>query len=977
MLLAYLLLAVINIQAAQPCWLWSLPYKFSDDCCEEKLFDGDLYSFHDIEEAKKLHGCLDNCVYTKESEPGSKYCFKMGGTKKPACSPVLIDWHEDMKPVNVCVPPGTEIIFTWESDKCYNVNKLTNNSFHQCNIDNGTCENSPQHFEAKKTGKLFFAAGSSSQCMDGMKAQVEVSNNCSCRKVEDSEQQMNLSFDYIKNLTEFFRTFPKQFGHNPSSQKIMEFYSLFNGTSPRLFTPDQEKVLLDAGPCTPMRIDCNQCYTLITMALFGCILNKDCNKSIAVAQPLCNRCIQQITQKCIHDLEVSEGPQTLPTTTANATHPCDRDCKTGPPLICQYNLTIEWMDSDDIGPMNDGPNRKVLAYNKQVPGPPIVICEGDELVVNLTNGIDKTVSKGLDLESVTTLHFHGIRELNRPWADGVPWITQCPIEPGENFTYGFHAEEYFGAPPGTYTQTGTYWYHSHVGNQRTNGAYGALVIRPNKTEPETRFDVDGRIVRPGGFGPWTKLEDSDNRIILQEWYDTPNKTETITGIHINGKGNVKNSIKTDYAEYTITRPGDRYMFRVIGAISEDVPLRLSIEGHKFKVIAVDSQDIETVENLDYLWVAGGERFHIVVQTKEEGDYNKTGTAYKIKVLGYANPNNKDYRSGPYCTIAWLKYPGQTIGKNYVPDCNSSDFIQPLHPARTLNPVPIDFTEWNRRLNFSNWNATSGNIFINDIRALQQRLTLNFLNGTIQTTVLNRQYIEFVGITFNNITFRYPDVPLLLQDDKNGRCGTVCDLNFTEVFTTIEANQWAYLNTTCKPEGGCMSGKQPCQCHHILQQPLAPGYWTELILINNKLNATAAHPIHQHGGWFWVVGMGKFDYNINSTFIEKLDTKCRKFNESNGTVRCLPRNHDLPPAMDTIQVPPGGYVILRTPLDNRGTWFMHCHINRHVNMGMAMVLQIGGLRENTDLHRSQAWCPGKQKKNQKCKTLPYQNTKKPK
>ena len=26
-------------------------------------------------------------------------------------------------------------------------------------------------------------------------------------------------------------------------------------------------------------------------------------------------------------------------------------------------------------------------------------------------------------------------------------------------------------------QTGTYWYHSHIGSQRTNGVYGAFIIK--------------------------------------------------------------------------------------------------------------------------------------------------------------------------------------------------------------------------------------------------------------------------------------------------------------------------------------------------------------------------------------------------------------------------------------------------------------------------------------------------------------------
>ena len=39
--------------------------------------------------------------------------------------------------------------------------------------------------------------------------------------------------------------------------------------------------------------------------------------------------------------------------------------------------------------------------------------------------------------------------------------------------------------------------------------------------------------------------------------------------------------------------------------------------------------------------------------------------------------------------------------------------------------------------------------------------------------------------------------------------------------------------------------------------------------------------------------------------------------------------------DVIVVPNRGYVIVRTFLDNPGTWIMHCHIDFHLSLGMAL------------------------------------------
>ena len=59
--------------------------------------------------------------------------------------------------------------------------------------------------------------------------------------------------------------------------------------------------------------------------------------------------------------------------------------------------------------------------------------------------------------------------LHTPWSDGVPGLTQVPIPPGTSFSYRWTA-----------TQHGSYWYHSHVGAQLSDGLYGPIIIHPRK-----------------------------------------------------------------------------------------------------------------------------------------------------------------------------------------------------------------------------------------------------------------------------------------------------------------------------------------------------------------------------------------------------------------------------------------------------------------------------------------------------------------
>ena len=90
----------------------------------------------------------------------------------------------------------------------------------------------------------------------------------------------------------------------------------------------------------------------------------------------------------------------------------------------------------------DGTPRPTLLINNQYMGPTIFADWGDIVEVTVVN---KLQNNG------TGIHWHGIRQWNNCWADGVPGMTECPIAPGHSKVYRWQA-----------TQYGTAWYHSHV-----------------------------------------------------------------------------------------------------------------------------------------------------------------------------------------------------------------------------------------------------------------------------------------------------------------------------------------------------------------------------------------------------------------------------------------------------------------------------------------------------------------------------------
>src|SRR6516164_3831565 len=120
-------------------------------------------------------------------------------------------------------------------------------------------------------------------------------------------------------------------------------------------------------------------------------------------------------------------------------------------------------------------------YNGSCPGPTIQVTQGDRVRIILENGLPES----------TSLHWHGLEVPIEQ--DGVPWISQKPIAPGETYVYEF-----------TVHQEGTFFYHAHSAMQEMMGLIGFFVSHP-KEEFSPRVDHD--------YG-----------IVLQEWAVLPSNS---------------------------------------------------------------------------------------------------------------------------------------------------------------------------------------------------------------------------------------------------------------------------------------------------------------------------------------------------------------------------------------------------------------------------------------------------------------------
>ena len=643
-------------------------------------------------------------------------------------------------------------------------------------------------------------------------------------------------------------------------------------------------------------------------------------------------------------------------------NPCDRDCTAVDftPMTCYFHFVARDQQTDAPQRMADGRLRTVLTYNGQIPGPLLVVCEGDTVNVTLDNQInDGPVTNSDGSPFSTTLHWHGIRQVGfssqqtfGPWSDGVPFVTQCPIGKCQQFNYLFKASrENFNAPPGSY------WYHSHIGAQRTNGLQGGLIIKP----------TDAYI-----FDKQEVIDDPDKyTVILQEWYVNPVCQVPVT-ILCNGKSKVsknmtvndcsdkievnnylrgfggnfpkitypfKTNPKAKYEVFNLPKKAKFYRFRILGLVGQNFPIRVSIDNARFTAIAADSLDIEPVHNLQYLWVSPGERFDILYYLPED----VTGDAIKMRFLGFTSLTNNQTA---LCSVAFLKFPGSTVDTSYTVPHNCSDFENydvpfPLD-TRVLNPPAKPFQFFNKINDpYTNPLETEGNIFPVDIKS-----TFEFSTWIPPNPISPTQFIEFNSrTTFNEIRTEFPSIPYLLQspEEDNSRCDFFNKDSPEKNFTQIKTNDSQGSNSTL--------------CQHVLKFPFSKTTWPwnffwdeqtwqEIILINSAEEG-ASHPIHQHGGWFWVVGEGQFNHTINRTYIKnEFENGNLKKNVNDGLGKRTTWNFPddliddifinsfiLP--KDVIQVPNQGYVVIRTHLDNPGNFIFHCHIDFHLSIGMGL------------------------------------------
>uniref|UniRef100_A0A0D9XYA6 Laccase n=1 Tax=Leersia perrieri TaxID=77586 RepID=A0A0D9XYA6_9ORYZ len=518
------------------------------------------------------------------------------------------------------------------------------------------------------------------------------------------------------------------------------------------------------------------------------------------------------------------------------------------------------------------PEKIITAVNGQLPGPTIFASEGDTVVVHMVNESPYNM----------TIHWHGIFQRGTQWADGPAMVTQCPVQPGGNYTYRFNVTG----------QEGTLWWHAHNSLHRAT-VYGALIIKPR-----------------GGVAayPFTK-PDEEEVVILGEWWNADvdelhvNATKTgqpaphADNYTINGKPGASSGCADPNQTHKFElKQNKTYMLRIINA-GLNTPLFFKIANHSFNVVAADACYTKPYTS-DIVVVSPGQTVDALL-IPDADITSISGGRYYMAVIPYNSAVNALNASDLYSLST------------------GSAIIEYTGGSSTSPPMLPQLPEYN--------DTATAHRFLSSMTALvPNKVPLNVTTQMFVTVSMGDTFCEpdqnttclpddkgtIFASSMNNASFILPKTTSMLEAMYRKNATGVYTRDFPDtppiVFDyTADASE---LNATLK---------------HTFKstkvRTLKYNETVQMVLQNTRLVSKESHPMHLHGFNFFVLAQDFGNYNET--------TDPAKFNLVD------------PQERNTVAVPTGGWAVIRFIADNPGMWFMHCHFDSHLDFGLGMVFEV--------------------------------------
>ncbi len=540
-----------------------------------------------------------------------------------------------------------------------------------------------------------------------------------------------------------------------------------------------------------------------------------------------------------------------------------------------------------------GKEKRAIAVNGQIPMPTLTFNEGDIAEIYVHN----------ELKESTSLHWHGLFLPNKE--DGVPNLTQMPIEPNTTHKYTFPI-----------IQNGTHWYHSHSGLQEQIGMYGSFIMNKRADDSNFRIGIDDLPTVPIILSEWTDVNPNNVHRMLHnatDWFaiqkgTTQSYSEAIKAGHLKTKVanewkrmNAMDVSDVYYDKFLINgksesqlsqfRAGDKVRLRISNG-GASTYFWLTYAGGKITVVASDGNDVEPVE-VDRLLIAVSETYDVIVTIPADKtayeflatseDRTKSTSLYigsGIKQLKAPLPKLK-YFEGMKMMNGMMKMNGDLDDMGMQMSLNQMDMNVVMYPEIT-GALPSKGTmKMGSKIDYSPHDMEKMKMESSSKPVVQMDHAAHKAGDMKMTEADYNSNALSEITTLNYVMLKSPTKTTLPTSSSGSR--EIRELRF-ELSGNMNRYVWSLNN------------KVVSETDKIL---IKKGENIKIVLYNGSM---MRHPMHLHGHDFRVLN-GQGDYAPLKNIIDI-----------------------MPMETDTIEF----------NANVKGDWFFHCHILYHMMAGMGRI-----------------------------------------
>ncbi|TYI01563.1 hypothetical protein ES332_A11G210000v1 [Gossypium tomentosum] len=347
---------------------------------------------------------------------------------------------------------------------------------------------------------------------------------------------------------------------------------------------------------------------------------------------------------------------------------------------------------------------------------PICCCE--------LTGSNSLYYKTVQNINYTHCQWHGVRRRLTCWFDGPAYITQCPIQAGQNFKYRFTL----------LNQRGTLFWHAYISWLRAT-VHGPLIIYPKQgVGYPFQPPVEEHVIILGEY--WLRDVQGLERHVKESGGGPPGSDAyTLNGL----PGPLHNCSRDDVYTINVSK-GKNYLLRIINA-ALNMEHFFMVANHTMTVVETDGEYTKPFKTT-FLMLTPGQTYNVLIKADLSIGKN-------MAMAPYMPAKNVPFLMKTSCGI--LRYASPTVKVDKLAQKSPfSDQVKRLYPNHQWSPVdvPLAIDNWTQR-------GPDGGIFA----------------ASVNNVTFRRPMVSLLNAYYNNLQGYYstdfPDKPEKMYDFVNG------------------------------------------------------------------------------------------------------------------------------------------------------------------------------------------------------------------